>query len=161
MEAHEAIRLTREALRQYVPDHVVNVKLGNSKRALGYCTVMRNRRTGEAYPVSITLSRYLLVCSDEQVRDTILHEVAHAMAPADGHGYRWRQACRQIGASPERLANLSHEDKAVRSETMQAKYHISCECGKQSNIALHRLSRKLQYSTSACCHKPWKIRQNY
>ena len=36
------------------------------------------------------------------MRDTILHEVAHALTPGDNHGPLWRRVCRQIGARPER-----------------------------------------------------------
>lgn len=39
-----------------------------------------------------------------EVRDTILHEIAHALAgPGTGHGWVWKQTCRAIGAAPERL----------------------------------------------------------
>jgi SprT-like family len=44
--------------------------------------------------------RDVLAASDEEVRDTILHEVAHALAgPANtGHGPKWREMARRVGA---------------------------------------------------------------
>jgi predicted SprT family Zn-dependent metalloprotease len=37
---------------------------------------------------------------EAEVRDTILHEIAHALAGhAAAHGYRWQTICRQIGGS--------------------------------------------------------------
>lgn len=54
----------------------------------------------------ITLSKPLtLLCTDEQVRETILHEIAHALVgPGHGHGPVWKQMARRVGAQPRRLA---------------------------------------------------------
>jgi predicted SprT family Zn-dependent metalloprotease len=65
------------------------------------------RRLGSCQPSArrITLSAPLTVLNDEAViRDTLLHEIAHAMTPGDGHGRAWREACRRLGARPERCA---------------------------------------------------------
>ena len=49
----------------------------------------------------ITLSRPLVLLNPEaEVRDTILHEIAHALCPGDGHGVRWKQKCREIAPAP-------------------------------------------------------------
>jgi len=67
-----------------------------ARRRLGSCRPGQRR---------ITLSAPLTRLNDEAVmRDTILHEIAHALAPGDGHGRAWRAACRQVGARPERCA---------------------------------------------------------
>ena len=40
--------------------------------------------------------------TDAEVRDTLLHEVAHALVgPGHGHDAVWRRKCREIGAKPE------------------------------------------------------------
>ena len=40
---------------------------------------------------------------DEEVRDTILHEIAHALVgPRHGHDAVWRAKCVEIGARPDR-----------------------------------------------------------
>lgn len=67
----------------------------------------------------ITLSRYFVACNphlDDQARDTILHEIAHALAWMNsgerGHGRAWKAWCLQVGAMPrasargEQLASL-------------------------------------------------------
>ena len=43
--------------------------------------------------------------SEEAVRDTLLHEIAHALAGRRaGHGPAWRAMCLRVGARPERLS---------------------------------------------------------
>ena len=73
----------------------------------------------------ISLSRPLTLLNDEaEVRDTILHEIAHALAPGDGHGRIWRAVCRRIGAKPSRC----YDDKFVRSPARAAaKYVLGCK----------------------------------
>ena len=41
----------------------------------------------------------------EAVRDTLLHEIAHALVgPGHGHGRAWREMCLRVEARPERLS---------------------------------------------------------
>ena len=72
----------------------------------------------------ITLSRPLtLLNSEEQVRDTLLHEISHALAPGDGHGAISKRKCREIGANPQRF----YTDSAVRSPPRgPAPYEYGC-----------------------------------
>lgn len=53
---------------------------------------------------TITLSRELFAANDEpECKDTILHEIAHALVPTDsGHGWVWKHKAREIGARPIR-----------------------------------------------------------
>lgn len=69
--------------------------LDRAKRRAGVCRYTER---------TIGLSRHLTVLhTPEQVRDTVLHEIAHAHAgPRAGHGPRWRAAALAVGAAPER-----------------------------------------------------------
>lgn len=73
-------------------------RFDNAKRRCGAC--FYGKRT-------ITLSRHFVRLNDEaDVRDTILHEIAHAYAgAAAGHGVHWQRAALQLGARPERCAS--------------------------------------------------------
>ena len=72
----------------------------------------------------ITLSRPLTILNpEEQVRDTLLHEIAHALTPGDGHGARWKRKCREIGARPQRC----YTDASVLSPPRRpAPYQYGC-----------------------------------
>src|ERR1039458_1461278 len=65
------------------------------KRALGLCRY-RERR--------IELSRDFVRANEMGiVRETILHEIAHALAGEKaGHGARWKEMCARVGCKAER-----------------------------------------------------------
>ena len=78
-------------------------RFDHARRRFGCC---------RASEKTITLSRPLTILnSSEQVRDTILHEIAHALTSGDGHGAKWRAMCRAIGADAKRC----YDDDDVRS----------------------------------------------
>lgn len=65
------------------------------KRSLGVCYYERKR---------IELSTHYVPRNDDaSIRDTVLHEIAHALAGRKaGHGAAWKAVCLAIGATPER-----------------------------------------------------------
>ena len=59
---------------------------------------------------TVTLSRpiFSIEANRHDVHDTLLHEVAHALAGPDAaHGPEWRRLARSIGARPERCHALA------------------------------------------------------
>ncbi len=85
-------------------------KFDNAKRRFGVC------RYGSKHK-EISISQPLTILNPEsEVRDTILHEIAHALAWEEfgencGHDERWKAICRRIGARPERC----YDDEEVIS----------------------------------------------
>lgn len=72
-----------------------------------YRTYGQCRYRDRTLAINQTLCR---VGKEEEVLDTMLHEIAHALAyhrhgECCRHDYRWKRICREIGASPTRLAN--------------------------------------------------------
>ena len=69
----------------------------HAKRRAGRCSYSRK---------TITLSRHFaeLNVTDRlgEIIDTILHEIAHALAPWHGHDDEWKSVCLKVGARPER-----------------------------------------------------------
>jgi len=70
------------------------------KRSLGLCRYAEKR---------IELSLYFVQANGvEPVRETILHEIAHALAGEKaGHGAAWKAMCAVVGCRPERCDNGS------------------------------------------------------
>ncbi len=95
MDFNDASNLARGLIASHRL-HGWTFRFNHGKRTLGLCNYTDHR---------IELSMYFVARNDESaVRDTILHEIAHALAgPAAGHGPAWRAICQEIGAVPQRL----------------------------------------------------------
>ncbi len=76
------------------------VELDRAKRRAGICRYA-DRVIGLSAPLTA-------LHSEEEVRDTILHEIAHALAgPRAGHGPGWRAIARRIGCSGQRCVDAT------------------------------------------------------
>ena len=80
----------------------------------------------------------------DDVIDTILHEIAHALTPGDGHGAKWKIKCIEIGARPERC----YDAKTVVMP--DGRYRAVCSsCARQFNR--HKRPRRgLRFSCRSC-----------
>ena len=83
------------------------------------------KKLGECRPQQklILISRvHALNEAPDQVADTILHEIAHALAgPKAGHGPAWKKIARRLGATPKSCAPESDEARNAR-EAARAKF---------------------------------------
>ena len=87
-------------------------KFDNAASRMGYCSYRTK---------TISLSKHLTVLNAEHhLRNTILHEIAHAMAPKGSHhGHKWRKIALLIGCDGKRCY-----DETVL--TPQAKFKGTC-----------------------------------
>ena len=71
------------------------------------------------------LARLVLLNSLEETRETILHEIAHALCGKPGHGPEWRRIARSIGCSAERCHNANKPPPNFTGlcPTCQKEYH--------------------------------------
>ncbi|MGB4779519.1 SprT-like domain-containing protein [Microbacterium sp.] len=88
----ELSQVRREAERLIAAylDATWSFAFDSAKRRAGACDYTRKR---------ITVSRYLAARYDDETnRQTLLHEVAHALAgPRAGHGTAWKRTARALG----------------------------------------------------------------
>lgn len=91
---------------------------------------------------TITLSKYLVSLNDEsEVKDTILHEIAHALVPIGSHHNRvWKAKAKEIGARPERCGS----ERVIRPS---GRYVAVCSHCKK----VYNMHRRLQRQYSCTC----------
>ncbi len=99
--ARDRVEDARALAETLIAEHGLDgwrVRIDNAKRRLGGCHFRQK---------TIGLSRqYIAVEKDDVIRDTILHEIAHALAgPDEGHGPVWKETAARIGATPKRCAD--------------------------------------------------------
>ena len=90
----------------------------------------------------ISLSKVITeLATEDQVRDTILHEIAHALVgPGHGHTHVWKYTARQIGCNGKRC-----HDHA----TPEGKYLGTCPgCSHEQ-----RKHRRTRVACRMCCNK--------
>ncbi len=99
MNLSEAYTLARSLMNQHGLQNW-GFEFDKSVSRFGLCSYRKKK---------IYLSRRLVIDnSEEEVRDTILHEVSHALSflrfgrRGCGHGALWKQVCLETGARPER-----------------------------------------------------------
>ena len=95
----------------------------------------------------ISLSKKLAALNpvDESI-ETILHEVAHALAgPGAGHGPRWKDICQQIGARPIRC----YDGRQIKQpESPYVRYCPHC----YKSHSLYRRTRR-KAACALCCNQ--------
>ncbi len=86
----QRIRVWADALIALHLDGSWTFGFDNAKRRAGLCDYTHRR---------ISVSRYLSARYDDETNhQTLLHEVAHAIAGSDaGHGPRWKRVARELG----------------------------------------------------------------
>lgn len=121
---HRPLAVAIETATQLMQKHGLvgwRVKLDNARRRAGQCDYNTN---------VISLSRlYVRNADNSHIRDTILHEIAHALVgPYHGHDAVWRQKAREIGCTASRCHTLNFS---------RARWQMKCPNGCFS-IERHR-----------------------
>lgn len=114
-------------------------------------TEYRKLYNNEVEIISQTLllsKRGVRIYGMEEAKDTILHEIAHLLAPLDeGHGREWQRLARMVGAKPERLHFSSKEEREMVNR--EKKYRATCRnCG--NSYYFNRMGKKWANNRYRC-----------
>jgi predicted SprT family Zn-dependent metalloprotease len=133
MDLNSAEVLALTLIEEHCPEY--SFKFDNAKKRFGQCLIGGKK--------SITLSRQLTELNDYvEVRDTILHEIAHAMSPVTSHHDQiWRKNAIAIGCNGQRVCN-------VKTPTPKYIYECPC-CHRRSN----RYKKTERTACDVCCRK--------
>jgi predicted SprT family Zn-dependent metalloprotease len=116
------------------------------------------RILGRHYPGVIQLSLpYIEVASDEDILDTIRHEIAHALAPrGSGHGRLWQLQCLVTGCRPERCGK---EGVSTLIREKRARVFAKCaDCGSEHGYL--RIPKHIHHPKAEYTHTPCRFKQN-
>jgi predicted SprT family Zn-dependent metalloprotease len=131
MNLTEIETLAQELIKKHLDNHQNGIwwfKWMSSTRALGRC---RQPRLGIGEG-TIELNEDFVLHSNDltEIKDVILHEIAHALAGhAAGHGRLWKHYAMSIGARPNRCSDSESFKEVV---AQNAKYVATCpKCGQK------------------------------
>jgi predicted SprT family Zn-dependent metalloprotease len=140
MELKKAQALTRILMHKHGLLGNWTFRWQNKKVSLGTCSYHKKE---------IRLSKWYVELNNEtEVKDTILHEIAHALSYARhgqkgiGHGALWKGICREIGAIPRACSK-----EKLNKPKNHHKYVATC-CGV--TYRRHRLRRGAKYYCPRC-----------
>lgn len=131
MDLIEARKLTTDLMAKHgLIELGWKFEYDNSRMRFGICRYKKK---------VIGLSRHLVsINSPERVKNTILHEIAHALTPGHGHDNVWREKAIELGCDGKRCYNERN------TATPETKYIAFCgNCGNK-----HKRHRKPKSSVS-------------
>lgn len=142
MRINDALQLAKDLMKEHNVREDCGLALSRGKRTLGYV-----EWTAPFHIPVISLSAHLIpMISDEEVKHTILHEIAHVLSgPGQGHNWLWKRNCIKIGCSTSRLIPL----KSV----IEGRYTLKCECGNVWNRYRAGSKMKTRYYICGKCGK--------
>lgn len=116
-----------------------NFAWDNARRRAGCCSYSTKTIRLSRHYVELNVAERL-----DDVIDTILHEIAHALTPGKHHGPEWRAACEQVGARPERC----YDAKVVSMP--KGRFVAACPgCGKK--FYRHRIMKPGRWRYCLAC----------
>lgn len=100
-------------------DWVFKVVSSTSKRNIGYC-----RRWGKIIAIQ---AHFFFAMTADQVEETILHELAHALTPGEGHSAVWRAKAIELGDKRARATVNIRGGEGFRSDWLITSGHTRQE----------------------------------
>ena len=118
MERKEIILMAHDLMSKYSELDSWRFSFNNYKKAFGLCSYTTR---------TIYISSYFCdSMTDIAIKDTLIHEIAHALTRGHHHDNVWRRKCIELGGVPERTASVSKS--LIEGTILQSKYTLTCPC---------------------------------
>lgn len=133
MDKFEAAKLANQLMAKHGATAMgYRFRFNNRRRAAGICSY-KNKTVELSLPLT-------LLSNVEDVTDTILHEIAHALAgPLAGHGPVWQRIAISIGCNGKRCYG-AEKSTTFEAYKVVAKYKAVCPNGHETFA--NRMPRK-------------------
>lgn len=133
---------------------VPHIEIKNLKSSLGRCHKIHDNY------YQIQLSKYLLDCDTQFIKNVIAHELIHTINGCFNHGYNFQRYVNLINKLfPHYKIELRNTDKQF-SQNIKYKYKITClKCG--SVFYRHRLYKHHDHLSHGQCGGKLKVEQLY
>ena len=134
----QAVKMATQMLREHNELNNWIVVLNRRKSAFGVCSYKQKE---------IQLSSLLIsVTTEDSIKNTIIHEIAHALCPKQGHNRIWQRKCIELGGNGKRCGGSDNYKDGYEGreefEKKTAKYTLTCTvCHKKSYKNRHSTRR--------------------
>ena len=125
MRVYELFHEVQDELKDLVPYRSISptVYTTNSKRSLGRCRAF-SLQNGM---FMIYISKYLLECSEELIKNVLAHEIIHTVSGCFNHGYRFQYYVNLVNYKLGYNIGVKYKDDEFNPPY---KYKITClKCG--------------------------------
>jgi predicted SprT family Zn-dependent metalloprotease len=144
-ELIETTQLANRLLKEHgLTEQGWTFSFSNRKTHVGTCFHTRKQ---------IVFSKWYVQNHPDEIHDTILHEIAHALVgPNHGHDNVWRRKALELGCKPERCADDTVE--------FSGNYNYVLECPNDCNAGpwhRHRMTQRAWYGICPNCRDPLTI----
>ena len=144
MTIFEVQEYAKAKIEEFLPGAGYTFKFDHAKKRFGQCSYTRKTISLSKPLTEINLGENLW-----QIKDTILHEIAHALSYIRygkiglGHNSYWQRTCIEIGANPKRTYSAS-EVNIVKGKFL----YVCNTCGKE--VRFHK-RLKSERACGKCC----------
>ena len=121
--------------------------VSNAVKEFGRCT-----RTGSNFEIRI--SKYIMNNPEEDLMQTIVHEVLHSVAGCMNHGAKWKKVAdimnKAKGYNISRLTSISAANLTTEHQAVLTRYVVACaDCGNE--LYRQRKSKLINYPELYAC----------
>ena len=108
---------------------ILKVDITRAARKMGLCYILGDGG------VKILINKYLINVGGEELKETILHELCHAVYGCVGHGAEWERVAKKVGTHFNiRIEQLASVEKIVACRKVglaRPKFIVCEDCGKK------------------------------